>query len=35
MATRLKHPPGPPMTLGNMRDLGAQHVEAQNEEANE
>ena len=21
-----KHPPGPPMTLGNMRELGAQNL---------
>ncbi len=21
-----KHPPGPPMTLGNMRELGVQHL---------
>ena len=22
----LRHPPGPPMTLGNMRELGVQHL---------
>jgi hypothetical protein len=22
MTPKLKHPPGPPMTLGNMRELG-------------
>jgi hypothetical protein len=22
MASNLKHPPGPPMTLGNMREMG-------------
>ena len=21
-----KHPPGPPMTLGNMRELGVRHM---------
>ena len=26
MAARLKHPPGPPMTLGNMRELGIHHL---------
>ena len=26
MAIRPKHPPGPPMTLGNMRELGVQHL---------
>src|SRR6478672_5554163 len=26
MAARLKHPPGPPMTLGNMRELGVHHL---------
>jgi hypothetical protein len=25
MADR-KHPPGPPMTLGNMRELGVHHL---------
>jgi hypothetical protein len=31
----MSRPAGPPMTLGNMRELGVQRVEAQNEEANE
>jgi hypothetical protein len=26
MASKPKHPPGPPMTLGNMRDLGVQQL---------
>jgi hypothetical protein len=26
MATRPKHPPGPPMTLGNMRGLGVRRL---------
>jgi hypothetical protein len=25
MMVKAKHPPGPPMTLGNMRHLGVQH----------
>ena len=26
MASKPKHPPGPPMTLGNMRELGVQRL---------
>jgi hypothetical protein len=28
MAAEPKHPPGPPMTLGNMRELGVQRLVA-------
>ena len=28
MAASQKHPPGPPMTLGNMRELGVQNLVA-------
>jgi hypothetical protein len=28
MASKPKHPPGPPMTLGNMRHLGVQYLVA-------
>jgi hypothetical protein len=28
MSNSNKHPPGPPMTLGNMRHLGVQHLVA-------
>jgi hypothetical protein len=28
MAAKPKHPPGPPMTLGNMRHLGVHHLVA-------
>ena len=26
MINRKRHPPGPPMTLGNMRELGVHHL---------
>jgi hypothetical protein len=26
MALKPKHPPGPPMTLGNMREMGVQNL---------
>jgi hypothetical protein len=33
MASNPKHPPGPPMTLGNMRELGVHHLIAYDQAA--